>query len=117
MNSYNSININMLSFLSRSTPGSNPFIFSPNKSQTNFKYPKPDSIIYRKEVFVRCPICLAVVLSPIRPRGCFHIFCLYCLCKWMKQSTKCPLCKGEIDSLIKVNLNEKWVQEQGELYV
>ena len=101
MNSNISINKNMLSFLSRSTPGSNLFIFSPNKSQTNFTYPKPDSIIYRKEVLVRFPICLAEVLS---------YFLLYCLCKWMKQSTKCPLCKGEIDSLIKVNLNENWVQ-------
>ena len=71
----------MLSFLSSPTAGFNPFILSPNKSQTNFTYPKSDSIIYRKEVFLKCPVCLAEVLSPIRPSGCFHIFYLYCIGK------------------------------------
>ena len=110
------INYNyMLSFLSKPSSGSNPFAFS-SKLNQKFIYPKEDSIIYKEEKLVRCPICLASVLSPVRLNCCFHIYCKICIEKWKKNNNKCPLCKRLFKSLIKINLNEDWVEDQAELF-
>ena len=41
-----------------------------------------------------------------KPIDCMHIFCSLCIKKWLKLSEKCPVCRREIASLIKVGLNQ-----------
>ena len=65
---------------------------------------------------VRCPICLSRVKTPKRPIDCKHIFCSFCLKKWMKNSNTCPVCRIPIKNIISVDLSEKWVSFQGNLY-
>lgn len=65
---------------------------------------------------VRCPICLARVKSAKRSINCRHIFCSFCLMKWLQYSRKCPVCRNPIKKIISVDLSEKWVTFQGNLY-
>ena len=46
-----------------------------------------------------CPICLDVVLLPVFPSSCLHIFCAHCLVAWLRLSDGCPLCKLKIKTL------------------
>ena len=66
--------------------------------------PKPNSIIYLEEKFIRCPICLREVFNPIKSNNCRHIFCFDCLTKWLKQKPICPVCRAYIDKYSKVDL-------------
>ena len=109
-------NNKMLCFLTKISSGFNPFLFQNSKASNNYIYPKADSIIYKEEKLVRCPICLGESLYPARPNSCRHIFCLYCIDKWMKQVSKCPMCKRKISCLIKVDLNEALVVDQMDIF-
>ena len=82
---------------------------------------KPKSIIvvymneggYPKELFEEsnssllqsfvCSICDEVIRDAKRVNTCGHVFCDWCISKWMKQSTtgqKCPNCQGSILSVV-----------------
>ena len=65
---------------------------------------------------VRCPICLARVKSAKRPIDCRHIFCSFCINKWIKQSPFCPICRKPIGAIVDVDIKEKWVTFQGDLF-
>ena len=46
-----------------------------------------------------CPICLDVLLLPVFPSSCFHLFCAHCLVAWLRLSDECPMCKVKIAAL------------------
>lgn len=39
-----------------------------------------------------CIICLNVLHSPARIKGCGHVYCLTCIEKALEVVNKCPLC-------------------------
>ena len=110
-------NNTMLNFLTKSTPGSNPFIHEYKYEKIKYIYPKEDSIIYKEDPLIRCPICLGEALYPVRPNNCYHIYCLYCIDKWKRQNSKCPMCKTSFCSFIKVDIYESWVKNQLDLFI
>lgn len=61
---------------------------------------------------MRCPICLKQVMSPINPNNCRHIFCKYCLKKWLSIKKSCPMCRKNVDFYSKVDLTDKNLQSQ-----
>lgn len=66
---------------------------------------------------VRCPICLGRVSKAKKPLSCIHVFCSYCINKWLKIGQKCPVCRQKIDSLIDIDINDKSVPLQYDLYI
>ena len=75
-------------------------------SKYNFFGPNED--LYDFEI--KCAICLGRVSAACRPNKCFHIFCGPCLNKWLTLSHKCPICRSNFESKIKVNYSESWVK-------
>ena len=113
------VNINdyMLSFLTKSKVYANPFhnLYSNNNQQFQSRESYHESFDDEREI--RCPICLGRVIGAVRPNTCFQIYCSFCIKKWKNEKSQCPLCKKQFKSLIKVYLNEKWIQNnQGELF-
>ena len=53
---------------------------------------------------VRCPICLGKTKSTTKPSNCDHLFCSFCIKKWFKNSNKCPVCRAQFYSLIRVDI-------------
>ena len=82
----------------------NPFQKEVLRVSNNYSYPKDDN--YFEENIIRCPICLGNVMTPVRPKECSHIFCLLCFLKWTELSSKCPYCKKEFSTYIKLTENE-----------
>ena len=107
----------MISLLTKITPGSNPFQNYSEVSSKKYIYPKFDSIIYKKFKFVRCPICLGNVMTAVHPNACKHIFCKFCIEKWKKIKPVCPICKKSFKNLIKLTLEEEWIEGQCDLFV
>ena len=96
----------------------NPFSFINNqKSENPNKYLSP-FCIYEDSLDkeVRCPICLGRVGIASKPTNCTHVFCEACIMKWLKSSRKCPVCRRIVLSIIRVDINENWVESQMDLY-
>ena len=66
---------------------------------------------------VRCPICLGRTVKATRPSNCRHVFCNYCLKKWYSKSCKCPICRVSYNSLIRVDISDKSISSQGNLFI
>lgn len=56
-------------------------------------------------------------MSPVKSNKCFHIFCRYCLQKWMKTKMECPMCKVSIDYLEKPDFSDGHFSSQLEEFV
>ncbi|XP_064289133.1 uncharacterized protein LOC135308184 [Passer domesticus] len=52
------------------------------------------------EVEDRCPICLDSWREPSFVMPCLHCFCYACILRWADNKTQCPLCKGEMTSIL-----------------
>lgn len=65
---------------------------------------------------VRCPICLGRVALAVRPSKCRHIFCKLCIKKWMKSSDKCPYCRTQFKTIIKVDIKDNNISPQMNLF-
>lgn len=79
----------------------------PNSDYNHFGFPED---IYDFEI--KCPICLGRVKMAKRPDKCYHIFCGLCIKEWSKNTKKCPCCRKEFKSLIKVSYSESWVSKK-----
>ena len=66
---------------------------------------------------VRFPIYLGRIKSPMKPNCCIHIFCSFCIKKWNKDSKKCPICRREMESLVKVDISQNNINCQMDLYI
>ena len=121
MKKNNSINIDFLKILlDLKNKQTNPFQIFKNKEINNKvnNYYSPFGFYedqFEKEV--RCPICLGRVSNASKPSSCIHIFCSLCINKWLKLSNKCPVCRTQIGELNKVDINEDWVPDQGDLFI
>ena len=49
-----------------------------------------------KEIEIRCPICLDVVLDPKLATDCGHSFCATCIGNWEEERKPCPLCNKQL---------------------
>lgn len=56
-------------------------------------------------------------MSPVKSNKCIHIFCRYCLQKWMKTKMECPMCKVSIDYLEKPDFSDGHFSSQLEEFV
>lgn len=65
---------------------------------------------------VRCPICLGRVSNAVKPVDCQHVFCSLCLKVWNKNSRTCPVCRALIKKIIKVDISEKSISFQGNIF-
>ncbi|KAL2299961.1 hypothetical protein Nmel_012817, partial [Mimus melanotis] len=52
------------------------------------------------EVENHCPICLDSWREPSFVMPCLHRFCYDCIQQWANNKTQCPLCKGQITSIL-----------------
>ncbi|XP_065580136.1 26S proteasome non-ATPase regulatory subunit 10-like [Artemia franciscana] len=43
-----------------------------------------------------CPICLNELKDPLRTSECKHVFCGYCIKKWLQVKTSCPMDRNPI---------------------
>jgi hypothetical protein len=69
------------------------------------------------EEFKTCSICLCDFENgeTIRFLLCFHRFHKKCIDKWLKRSTKCPICNGDMNELAKMQDNpEKFLLEKND---
>ena len=66
---------------------------------------------------VRCPICLGRTSKASKPDCCFHTFCNFCLKKWHKSSSKCPICRRYFQEIQPVDINDSKISQQMDLYV
>ena len=121
MKTNNTINIDFLRILldikKRQT---NPFQICKNKEINNKVKDFYSPFGFYEDQFekeVRCPICLGRVGNASKPSSCIHIFCSLCIKDWLKLSNKCPVCRTKIDELSKVDINEDWVFDQGDLFI
>ena len=55
----------------------------------------------------RCPICLALVVKPVKSDQCRHIFCNLCLSMWLQRKTQCPVCRTEIKEIVEIYFPEE----------
>ena len=44
-----------------------------------------------------CSICMNILNKPVLETHCHNIFCGECLLKWLNKSSKCPLCRADIN--------------------
>ena len=71
---------------------------------TNFYF----SILVAKNIFNGiqkvnneiCVICLSKIKNPVRPDGCYHIFCQECFQIYSQSFTQCPTCKKNFFKII-----------------
>lgn len=113
----NNNNEHMTSFLSYITPGSNPFLNSSKHEPKKYIYPKFDTIIHKNIKAVRSPICLGIAMNAVHSNACKHIFCKFYNDKWKKIKRECPLCKQSFKNLIKLTLEEEWIEDQCDLFI
>ena len=107
----NNNDFHMLSFLSKASPGSNPFNELVKSEKNIYKYPKENTDSYNEEKEIRCPICLhRIITNAVRPNSCLHIYCLSCLKNWSIIKKECPLCKRSFHFFEKVRMNETWIK-------
>ena len=98
---------------------SNPFLIASIKNKgkkDRYNYPfgsYEDSL----KIEVRCPICLGRVHDASKPLYCIHIFCFNCLKKWYKNASKCPICRADICSIIRIDINEFYSTSQMDLHI
>ncbi len=49
-----------------------------------------------------CPICFGRIKNKCMTNNCLHKFCYECLSIWMKSKSECPLCRTEINEIVKL---------------
>lgn len=79
--------------------------------------PKFNSIIYRKQKIIRCPICFHEVMSPKKSNNCRHVFCKFCLENWYKIKPNCPMCRAPIEYIMTPDIQSEEILEQMDEYV
>lgn len=50
---------------------------------------------------VTCPICLLAIYNCVALTPCMHNFCSGCYSDWMQRNTTCPVCRHDVDVVIK----------------
>ena len=65
---------------------------------------------------VRCPTCLGCVQIATKPINCRHVYCSYCIKKWLKDSNKCNICRVSIKKLVKIDILDDSVDSQSDLF-
>ena len=91
-------------------------ILIPNCFYLNYKYNLFSNYEDSLDKEVRCPICLGRVASAVRPSKCKHVFCSFCLKKWMKSSDKCPYCRIQFKKIIRVDIQNTHISSQMDLF-
>ena len=105
----------LFNILKKIPDNSNPFLsITSSDSKNNFLMDFSTDFIPKKDV--RCPICLGLVIGGARPNSCYHVYCQYCLKKWAKTKKVCPYCRRKFSFILKVNLDEDFVNFQGEYF-
>ena len=60
-----------------------------------------------------CYICFEEISDKAKPIHCIHECCFECLLNWAEQSETCPVCKHEIDIIVKDTGEEIGVEQRG----
>lgn len=85
------------------------------KFKFKFELPeKPPSHVELEDDDLTCSVCMELFLEPVTLK-CAHTFCKFCIDRWKKNNSLCPICRvkieGEYGTLIIEGLVEKYLSK------
>ena len=62
------------------------------------------------EIELQCAVCTEVFLDAYT-LNCGHTFCHYCINKWQREKSSCPVCRTEIKHMVEVKTLDQFVDK------
>ena len=69
-----------------------------------------DNLRELAEIELQCAVCTEVFLDACT-LNCGHTFCFYCIYKWKKENSNCPMCRSDIKYIVTLNNLDQFVDK------